>query len=239
MKSIFKKIPTQYFLGIDTETTKSGKVCDLGLVITDKKGRIHATHGILIDETSDEIPFWTNGSPDWSYHKAKRNHKRNQKMYYDGERCRMTVKAVNNLLEFLLNTYNNPTIYAFNIAFDWKACKNTGIDLTIFPYRFDLMAVMKENVFSSPDYQKWAVENDYVTERGNVKYSADAFAHYIMPNLPPEPHTALEDVMNYEAILLAYVIQSLNLTRSKILGYSQNSKAEWTKGATLTRPYNV
>jgi hypothetical protein len=55
-----------------------------------------------------------------------------------------------------------------------------------------------------------------LTPTGLLKTTADAMARFIVgDDLPAEPHTALEDARDYEAVILAHILR--NLSRKKLL----------------------
>ena len=43
-------MPKRFFLIVDTETTQTGKVADLGLIVADKAGNIHREYGLIVGE---------------------------------------------------------------------------------------------------------------------------------------------------------------------------------------------
>ena len=217
-----------YYCTLDTETSKSGKAADIGIVVSDKNGNIIEKHGILlIDIFNKEDLFYDNRSDTWTLDNARARKLKYQEMLNNGLRVFGSVAYVNNTLRDIVTRFN-PCLTAYNIGFDYSACLATGIDLLPFARRFDLMNCARDNICSTDTYKVWAYENNYLTSGGNPSYTVDAVAHYIDSSLPPEPHTALEDAMLYESTILAYMI-ALPRTRAQILaaGASKTGKAKW------------
>lgn len=209
----------QFFLIADTETTQDNLVADFGAVICDRQGRIYGQCSVLIagifNDPKKHPLFFDSSQPStalWSKAGADKRYAKYMKMLKEGSRMLASVTAVNRWLERVMGKYN-PILTAYNLPFDASKCKNTGIDLTIFNERFCLWAAA---------YTKWAKTRNYKnfilqvhgfntpTDLGNMTYqtNAEIMTRFITgnPDLPDEPHTALEDVIDYELpILTAYL----------------------------------
>lgn len=208
----------QFFLIVDTETTQDNLVADFGAVVVDRKGKIHAQCGVLlagIFNNQKEHPLFHDfgdSNSIWSKKGLPKRYAKYMRMIKSGSRMLASVAAVNRWLE-RVNGRFSPILTAYNLPFDTNKCQNTEIDLTIFNERFCLWAAA---------YSKWAKSKkfkDFVlqvhgfntpTELGNMTYqtNAEIMTRFINgnPDLPDEPHTALEDVLYYELpILVEYL----------------------------------
>ena len=207
----------QFHTIVDCETTNDNLVADFGAVVVDRNGKVWAEFGALLDDSNFHFAL---GS------KIKVQEKYNRLMEL-GYRCDANVAYINNWLGFVRETFN-PTLTAYNIGFDMGKCRNTGINLDQFKDRFCLMKLAKSVIVETPEYQAWAyAENMLTPSLGKPSAKADAVAKYLDPTLPDEPHTALEDARDYEAIILHHCIHS-PLSRAKILETGAgNPRAKW------------
>jgi hypothetical protein len=207
-----------FYLIVDTETTNDNMVADFGAVVVDRQGKVWAELGCLI---ADDFHFSLG-----SKKKIQAKYKRLESLGY---RCDGSVAYINNWLAFIRDTFN-PTLTAYNIGFDMGKCRNTGINLDQFKNRFDLMRLAKTAIVSTDEYATWAYANEALTETlRKPSASADFVARYLDDTLPPEPHTALEDARDYEALILSYCIHSPR-TRSEILADGAgNPKSKWVQ----------
>jgi len=207
----------QFHTIVDCETTNDNLVADFGAVVVDRNGKVWAEFGALLDDSNFHFAL---GS------KKKVQEKYNRLMEL-GYRCDANVAYINNWLGFVRETFN-PTLTAYNIGFDMGKCRNTGINLDQFKDRFCLMKLAKSVIVDTPDYQAWAyAENMLTPSLGKPSAKADAVAKYLDPTLPDEPHTALEDARDYEALILNHCIHS-PLSRAKILETGAgNPRAKW------------
>ena len=205
----------QFFLIVDTETTQDSLVADFGAVVCDRQGRIYSQCGVLLGGIFDKPrkhPLFFDSSAAagalWSKAGKDKRYARYNKMLQSGSRMLASVAAVNRWLENVQGKYD-PILTAYNLPFDKNKCQNTTIDLNIFSNSFCLW---------SAAYTKWAHTKAYKqfildahafnapTDLGNMTYqtNAEIMTRFITGNheLPNEPHTALEDVIDYELLIL-------------------------------------
>ena len=208
-----------FYLIVDTETTNANMVADFGAVVVDRGGKVWAEFGALLDDSDFHFALG-------SKKKVQAKYKRLMELGY---RCDATVPYINNWLTFIRDTFN-PSLTAYNIGFDMGKCRNTGINLDQFKSRFDMLKLAKTAIVETPEYKEWAIAEDMLTPAlGKPSAKADAVAKYLDPTLPDEPHTALEDARDYEALILSYCIHSPR-TRAQILeDGAGNAKSKWTK----------
>ena len=194
---------------IDTETTKNGYVYDLGVVIMNAAtGEIVATMNAIIEETFNNV-----SAMNTSYYACK---------------IPAYLEAINagklEVLPFsecfkrfssLLESYNVRSVWAYNMAFDFKALNRTIAELSngfitcFFPCNvtcYDLMSSAINLVGNTRRYQKWAIAHDYVTPTGRARATAETMFRFISDDASfVEDHTALSDAM-IEADILAHLV---------------------------------
>lgn len=207
----------QHFLIIDTETTQDRLVADFAAVICDRKGKIENQCAVLVAgifDNADAHPLFYTGDASPVFGKATlpTRYDRYGKMLGTGQRMLASVAAINRWLERAQGKYS-PILTAYNLAFDNAACTNTGIDLTMFSERFCLWHAAANKWGSTKAYRQSILENvgfNAPTKHGNMTYhtNAEAMARFIVgPDLPPEPHTALEDIIGYELPILRALVK--------------------------------
>jgi hypothetical protein len=145
-------------------------------------------------------------------------------MLESGERSISSPALINQWLAGIKARYN-PTLTAYNLSFDLGKCRNTRINLGIFGSRFCLMRSAKRKIGVLACYQDFCKARGLLTAKlKRPSMTADAMAKYIADteysgSLADEPHTALEDARDYEAMILAYILR--DTTRKQILELGQ------------------
>ena len=213
-----------YYLIVDTETTQRGTVADFGAVIVTKQGEIVEQFGAMVLGHFGKLPLFSdpNADPDafWSEQSANRRAKNYDDMLESGERSISSPALINQWLAGIKARYN-PTLTAYNLAFDLGKCRNTRINLGIFGSRFCLMKSAKRKIGVLASYQDFCKARGLLTAKlKRPSMTADAMAKYIADteysgSLADEPHTALEDARDYEAMILAYILR--DTTRKQIM----------------------
>lgn len=213
------------YLIVDTETTytkgQQDTVADFGAVIVDRENNVMAQIGALVLEEKNKDFHWALGNKKMIQQKYKN-------LVNAGKRTTQSVAEINEWLRET-NAKYSPVLTAYNIGFDIGKCRNTGIYLDQFSQRFCLWAASKASICLTPEYAEWCAENMMFTPSGRLSTKADMVAQYLDPTLPPEPHTALEDARDYEAVILNNIIHTPS-TRKMImeLGAGKPS-AKWTQ----------
>ena len=208
----------KFFLTVDTETTQTNMVADFGAVVSDKAGNIHHEIGVLTgdffsDRESHPL-FHIYGDANDVFSKASlpARYERYEQMLQDGRRMLASVAAINRWLTKVRIKYN-PTLTAYNLAFDRDKCNNSGIDLSIFDPSFCLWYASATKWGHRKDFLQFTLDNHFFgnrTKTGHmgVQTKADRVAKYLFPHLPDEPHTALEDARDYEVPILTRLVQT-------------------------------
>ena len=167
-----------------------------------------------------------NASGIWSKEYASQKKAKYNEMLNSGTRMAASANAVNRWLE-KVNAKYNPTLTAYNIAFDRSKCANSNIDLSIFSDSFCLWHLACSVYAKTKAYKQFILANHYFnnrTDKGNMGYktNAEVMAHFVSGNYSEEPHTALEDAQYYEMPILVSILKKKNWKEK--LGYAYNWK---------------
>ncbi len=227
----------KYEIVIDTETAgniykpETIRTYDIGWVVkatARSGGDIVARRSFVVRET------WENsGLMDSAYYANK------LPLYREGiERGTWRVLPLNTIRQRLLldmvecRAYE---LYAYNCAFD-KGALNTTITAYSHGYisefmpinvqYMDVMTYAQDVVCMTPDYIKWAIDNGQLSEKGNVKCTAEAVYRYITKNVEfAEAHTAAEDAA-IEAAILDYARRHHGPRRGSFEGRNRWAKVK-------------
>jgi hypothetical protein len=224
----------KHFLVVDTETTLSGKVVDFGAVVVDKAGNVQASCGVMVREIwTDPLEelFHVKDGGHFSAESVERRRSAYTEMVADGRRMVASVPAINRWLAKAAAQYR-PILTAYNLPFDLDKCAKTGIDLEPFAERFCLWAAACAWIAEKPRRQRRYLAHvlgrhafNPPTAQGNMTFhrKADTVAAFIAPDLPPEPHTALEDARDYEGrVILPRIVRDM-----KASDYMEASAPNW------------
>ncbi len=217
----------QWFLVVDTETSITDKVADFGAVICDRNGTIAAQCGVLVAGVFGvDSLFFDRANPGiWSAANVSRRMDNYNVMLESGSRMLASVNAINRWLEKAAGKYN-PTLTAYNLAFDAGKCANTGISLNMFSARFCLWAAAVGNICNTKAYREFALQNHLFnarTKHGNMTFSttAESVTGFLSGAMTDEPHTSIEDIIGYEIPTLAHILKKKDW-KNKITPYDWN-----------------
>ena len=209
----------QFFLIIDTETTIGDKVADFGAVLVNRKGEILHSAALLVREfylDNENYPLFhdTSSDPLWGARNLPARYSAYNSMLSDGRRMLASVPAINRWLAKVNGKYN-PIVTAYNWAFDKNKLGNSGIDVEMFEKSFCLWHVAANKYAKTKAYRRFVLENvgfNAPTKHGNMSYhtNAEIMARFILndPDMPNEPHTAFEDVKDYELPILKAILKN-------------------------------
>lgn len=120
-----------------------------------------------------------------------------------GKREMKRLLTVRKQLREDMEKYDCNIVCAYNLGFDKRAFNNDCRYITgsmvrwFFPYGtefVDIWHMACSSFLRSKWYIKWALKNNYVTEKGNIKTDAETAYKYITKNHNfTEEHTGLED----------------------------------------------
>lgn len=213
MKKIDRR--RHYILTVDVEAAGgSGNplIYDIGYAIVDKKGNIYETRSYIIEEI-----FYDKDLMNTAYYKEK------VPMYLkDIEEGRRTVVKFMDMREDLINLalkYKVKTISAYNLMFDRKALTTTirhilkNDKVKFLPKELGniqqlcIWCLACETLYIQKSFSKMAVKNNWLTEAGNYKTSAEIGYRFITGDINfIESHTGLEDVL-IETKIMAYAFR--------------------------------
>lgn len=201
----------QWFAGVDTETTINDRVADFGIVIHDIKGNIATKAGVMVKGIFGAEPLFYNKDQNsiWSSKSVADRTEKYNAMIDNGLRILASPAAINNWIAKAIGKYN-PTLYAYNLAFDAEKCGNTNIDLSGFSNRFCLWGAAVGNICKTKKYKQFILDNHLFngkTAKGNMTFSttAEAVTAYLNGGWTDEPHTSIEDLIGYEIPTLVHI----------------------------------
>jgi hypothetical protein len=215
----------QFFLILDTETAIDDRVADFGAIIVDRAGNIHAQCAVMVNGVFGAVDLFYDTSKTglWARSGLNKRTDRYNAMLENGTRTLASVNAINRWLEKAAGKYN-PTLTAYNLAFDAGKCFNTGIDLSMFSDRFCLWGAAVGMVCNTKKYREFVLQNHLFntpTEQRNMTFSttAESVAGYLAGEFRIEPHTALEDAIDFELPILKHIVAKKDW-KNKITPYN-------------------
>jgi len=211
----------QYFFLCDTETTIRGTVADFSGLIVDRKGKIYNQISVLVRGHFGNFKlFYDKNSAEeiWTLAGLKRRNEAYKNMLNSGSRMLATPLAINKWIAQAKENYPNLIFTAYNASFDIDKMQNTGIDTQGFSDIFCLWKASVNKVSGDKRYIEHCIKRKWLTAKLNFRTNAEAMAEYATGReLPPEPHTALEDCLYYELPILLWLIKNKSYKK-----YSQN-----------------
>lgn len=217
----------QYFAILDTETTVEDTVCDIGIAIVDRNGKIYKQMAVLVSGHYGNYELFhdKHANDIWGYAGLNRRKQNYVDMLANGSRIMASVNAVNVWIQKAIAVYN-PTLTAYNLAFDVSKCQNTGIDLNGFENRFCLWQAAVGNICNTRQYKEFVLDHHLFnkpTDKGNMtfKTNAEVVCGFITGTLIDEPHTAIEDAINFELPILTHILKKRNW-RDNVTPYDWN-----------------
>ncbi|MCP4989149.1 MAG: hypothetical protein GY928_24750 [Colwellia sp.] len=200
----------QYFFIVDTETTIKHHVADFAGIVVDRKGKVYNQIAVLVAGFyGAEKLFYNKNAPEeiWTLKGLEKRNKRYIEMLDNGERMLSSVNAINRWISQAKQTYPNLIFSAYNTAFDLDKMSRTGID-TDFANYFCIMRAAQNDVKGRKDYIQHCLNAKWLTAKLQFRTNAEAMAEYVIGGqLPPEPHTALEDIMDYELPIFNWLLR--------------------------------
>lgn len=200
---------SKWFWVKDTETAGSllnPLVYDDGFKITNRKGEVAERMSIVVRDIYEgqkeimETAYYAKKLPKYEVKLAS------------GERQMMSFYELRQLFIELSNKYDAREVYAYNINFDRRALNNTMRFVTDNKYRYFFPFGTKfhciwnmacQVLLARPSYIKFALENGYLSEKGNILTNAECCYRYITKNTDfVEEHEGIDDVEIETEILL-------------------------------------
>ncbi|MEK6878798.1 MAG: hypothetical protein AABY22_04285 [Nanoarchaeota archaeon] len=191
-----------YIMVMDVETAGglgNPLVYDLGFAICDKQGKIYAKRSFVIKEIFEQKELMQS-----AYYAIKIP--RYDKDLAEGTRELVSMEFARNEFVNLMNEYEVETVSAYNLAFDRRALANTMKNLYGEGKKFMsgigkqvkqmcIWSFACEVIYTQPTFWKVAEQENWFTECGNMRTSAEIGWRYISGIRDfEESHTGLEDV---------------------------------------------
>ena len=206
----------QFFAIVDTETTMADTVADFACIIVDREGIIYNQCAVMVKDHYNSIELFHDKKANdiWGYEGLNKRKKQYVALLDSGVRMLASVNAINKWINQAIGKYN-PTLTAYNLAFDYSKCGNTGIDLSGFNNKFCLWQASVGNICNKKQFKQFALDNhqfNKVTVNGNMtfKTTAETVCGFINNEMIIEPHTALEDARDFELPILTNIIKKRN-----------------------------
>lgn len=210
----------KYFLIVDAETTQTNQIADFGAVVCDKQGNVITSCGILVreffmDRENHPLFYTSDADPLWGKRNLPARYAAYERQLENGSRMLASVPAINRWLAKVAAQYR-PVLTAYNIAFDAGKMSNSGIDHQLFDSRFCLWHAAAAKWGQTKAYREFILDTvsfNPPTALRNMSYvtNAEAMARFVLgqPELPNEPHTALEDILDYELPILRRLVATV------------------------------
>lgn len=197
-------------LVIDTETANSVEQplpYDVGYAIVDTEtGEIHVERSFVVAEIFLDKELMSS-----AYFAEKVPH------YWDdlkaGTRIMKSICNIRKIIKSDMKKYQVSKVGAYNMGFDNRATKNdiryiSGSLLKwFFPYGTEFFCIWNmacTSILNTENYVRFALENGFVSDKGNIQTSAENAYRYIKNDINfIESHTGLEDVKIEVEIMLA------------------------------------
>lgn len=182
---------------IDTETASlSGDVYDFAYAICNKKGHIFHTRNFVVSEVV------TDPSKMMCAFYARKVFSDYIPLMLENPEIVVTWDKVREIFLQDCREYGVNVLAAYNLAFDIRAMKNThkllgsGKFLDFSPRLLDIWEFACTSLLKQRNYKKIAEYHGWLTEKGNIKTSAEMAYRYLSgePDFI-ENHTALSDVL--------------------------------------------
>lgn len=210
----------KYYLVLDVEGAgliDCAFVYDVGGAIVDKKGNIYDSFSYIVSDIYDEpnemikTAYYANKLP----------------LYYEkiikGEIKIASLYDIREHIKSLISQYKVDEVMAYNAKYDRDALNNTQRWTTKSKYRYFLPYGIKVSciwhmacqvICTQKSYRKFAIENGFVSEKGNIQTSAEVVYSYMIDEKFVEEHTGYEDVKIEVAIMARCFRQHKKMKRT-------------------------
>ena len=187
-----KKNMKNIYAIIDTETANglyNPLVYDVSVIIFDKQNKEYFRKNWLISEVWQNETLMNSAYYAWK-----------MPLYENFET--ETVNMFQFICEFvnIISEYNVTHLLAYNLNFDIKALNNTSKKYNQCEFigenleNLDVWSMACELICNTNKYKKFCEENNYKSEKGNYKTSAEIVYRYMTNNYDfDESHTSMKD----------------------------------------------
>jgi len=194
---------------VDVETAGGleNPLCyDCGIGLVDKKGKFYEQFSLVVyniyavERELMKSAYYADKLP--LYELKLKN----------GERKMVSFYYIKKLIADLMEKYNTKVVCAYNMNFDRRALNNTQRFTTdnrfkwFFPYDTEFHCIWHmacQVLMARPSYIKFALENGFVSDKGNILTNAECCYRYLTKDTEfKEQHEGLDDV-KIEAEIMA------------------------------------
>lgn len=201
----------KYIIALDTETANPITFplpYDAGWAVADKHGNIYEKRSYVVYEIyckereKMKSAYYAEKLPQY------------EKDIKEGKRKLASIWTIYKQFRKDMEDYNTKTVCAYNMGFDRRALNNDMKYLSswvkwFFPKDTEFQCIWNmacSCILNRPSYIKFAEENNFISDKGNILTNAEVCYKYITKDLDfKESHTGLEDVLiELEIMALCY-----------------------------------
>lgn len=204
------------FIVFDTETTNTidDPFCyDIGFIVVDENGKVYEKHSYVVADVfldselmasayfADKIPqYWED--------------------IKNGKRTLRRLKTIRSILRDVMTQHEINKVCAYNCAFDVRSGNYTQRYLTSSKYRYfypydtqflDILKLARNILKTDEDYKAFCKENNYLTEKGQNRYTAEIVYRYLFDKDFEEEHTGLADCLIEAQIMIKLMSENPNI----------------------------
>lgn len=201
---------------IDTETTNSlddPLVYDIGFIVADFRGNIYSKHSfvnadIFCDDELMASAFFVDKVPTY-WNEIK-----------EGKRTLTSFNNIKWILRHIMKENGIKKVFAYNCRFDYISLATTQRYITsskwryFFPYGtefHDILALSRHTLKKDNNYTQFCIDNNYLTDYGTNRHTAEIVAQYFFDKGFIEEHTALADCeIEYKILLKCEELDGFN-----------------------------
>lgn len=204
------------FLVVDTETTNSiddPLAYDVGFAVVKATGEVLEAHSyvvadIFLDKDLMASAYFADKIP--QYWEDIKN----------GKRILRRLKTIRSILRDVMTQHEISMVCAYNCAFDVRSGNYTQRYLTSSKYRYfypygtqfmDILKLAREILKTDESYKAFCKENNYLTERGQNRYTAEVVYRYLFDKDFVEEHTGLADCLIEAQIMVKLMGENPNV----------------------------
>lgn len=200
----------QFFIVLDTETANSVEQplpYDVGWAVVDRNGNFYEKRSYIVYEIYCNLKetmksaYYADKLP--QYEKDLKSKKRTL----------VSIWTIRKKLLADMKEYQTNTVCAYNMGFDKRALNNDIRYISkswlrwFFPYKTEFRCIWHmacSCILNRKSYIKFAEENNFISESGNIFTNAECAYRYIIKDVNfKEAHTGLEDV-EIETAIMSY-----------------------------------
>lgn len=206
-------------LDIETLNTTEDALCyDVGFAVTDNQGHIYEEYSFVIydmffkEKELMKTAYYAEKIPNYLEGIKSNKHKI------------VTFLTAWRTIKEIMNKYEIKEVYAYNANFDYGGLNRTLRYVTkskyrwFFPYGTKICCIWHmacQVLFTQKTFWKTALKNNWITESGNFKTSAEIAYRYMTGNKDfDEEHKGLDDVRIEIQILLKCLRQHKKMNKN-------------------------